>query len=683
MAIIDTLKKIFSNYNGQTPSDGKQVEDAFNENFETVKQSVNSAYDEIAQLGRKQSGNLFSQPYGIQKANGETGSSSNFVHTEFIPITINSIIQIRAINSAAVSPCYFYDESKKPISDVGLGDTAGVFEFEINSGNIPANARYFIATGLVSDTYWIRFFSTGDVLRYANKFEERGLKKVTILGSTQTNCISYSEGKITIPADLVVVIEGVLYFKRSILQTLEIDTGRSHRILYNWANNEFYSEEATSLTTTYGNAGIYFVGFLRPSDGDFDVKTVFYNINGNIRLQAIYLHASTGNDSRGTIDQQTLTNKFYNENTQNRLTFFNAQNELTNAQNVSLNAVLMLNIYTPDIQSQDQYSLQRMYTTGTPLLAFYIKDIDGNKIGDTLYITPDDKVALSDKIWYAKKNFSNGASVEVIIDDNLITTNFSSTGIGFYVHRSRYIDAGGIISRKLYCNLGASTSGYPWHLKAVANLGAIWKTYNVGGSAWVCYIEGQLDYSSTPIAANRSMMNELARLFKDNDDNGYYPDSISIMCGLGDANVLSTGGYTLGSVDKALSVDLTNLSPTNWYTDAPTEWLRDVSINMMACLVWLSQRFPYAQIILMTCQATTNVNYPTDKIILVNKLIEDMAKRLAIPVIDFFGQCGISDVTRTTAIFLKSDNLHPNDDGDVLLANYAILKLKNILHYRR
>jgi hypothetical protein len=53
MAIIDTLKKIFSSYNGQTPSTGKEVEDAFNENFETIKESVNSAYDGIAQLSRE------------------------------------------------------------------------------------------------------------------------------------------------------------------------------------------------------------------------------------------------------------------------------------------------------------------------------------------------------------------------------------------------------------------------------------------------------------------------------------------------------------------------------------------------------------------------------------------------------------------------------------------------------
>jgi hypothetical protein len=52
MAIIDTLKKILSSYNGQTPSTGKEVEEAFNQNFETVKQSVNSAYDQMTQIER-------------------------------------------------------------------------------------------------------------------------------------------------------------------------------------------------------------------------------------------------------------------------------------------------------------------------------------------------------------------------------------------------------------------------------------------------------------------------------------------------------------------------------------------------------------------------------------------------------------------------------------------------------
>ncbi|MDO9634194.1 MAG: hypothetical protein Q7J05_04015 [Paludibacter sp.] len=41
MSVIGTLKKIFSNYNGQTPSTGKEIEDAFNDNFTDVKESVN------------------------------------------------------------------------------------------------------------------------------------------------------------------------------------------------------------------------------------------------------------------------------------------------------------------------------------------------------------------------------------------------------------------------------------------------------------------------------------------------------------------------------------------------------------------------------------------------------------------------------------------------------------------
>ena len=40
MSVIGTLKKIFSNYNGQTPSTGKEIEDAFNDNFEEVKSAI-------------------------------------------------------------------------------------------------------------------------------------------------------------------------------------------------------------------------------------------------------------------------------------------------------------------------------------------------------------------------------------------------------------------------------------------------------------------------------------------------------------------------------------------------------------------------------------------------------------------------------------------------------------------
>ncbi|MEA4975743.1 MAG: hypothetical protein VB046_08415 [Paludibacter sp.] len=46
MSVIGTLKKIFSNYNGQTPSTGKEIEDAFNDNFEDVKTAVNKLSDD-------------------------------------------------------------------------------------------------------------------------------------------------------------------------------------------------------------------------------------------------------------------------------------------------------------------------------------------------------------------------------------------------------------------------------------------------------------------------------------------------------------------------------------------------------------------------------------------------------------------------------------------------------------
>ncbi|MEA4918169.1 hypothetical protein, partial [Proteiniphilum sp.] len=44
------LKKIHSNYNGQTPSTGKEVEDAFNENFDTVKDEIETTNANLVQL---------------------------------------------------------------------------------------------------------------------------------------------------------------------------------------------------------------------------------------------------------------------------------------------------------------------------------------------------------------------------------------------------------------------------------------------------------------------------------------------------------------------------------------------------------------------------------------------------------------------------------------------------------
>jgi len=50
MAVINTLKKILSSFNGQTPSTGKEVEDAFNDNFETVRQFVNGISNQLSAL---------------------------------------------------------------------------------------------------------------------------------------------------------------------------------------------------------------------------------------------------------------------------------------------------------------------------------------------------------------------------------------------------------------------------------------------------------------------------------------------------------------------------------------------------------------------------------------------------------------------------------------------------------
>lgn len=51
MAIIDTLFQIASSFNDQLPSTGKDIEDAFNQNFEKVKQSVNNLEEQISQTG--------------------------------------------------------------------------------------------------------------------------------------------------------------------------------------------------------------------------------------------------------------------------------------------------------------------------------------------------------------------------------------------------------------------------------------------------------------------------------------------------------------------------------------------------------------------------------------------------------------------------------------------------------
>jgi hypothetical protein len=134
------LKKIQSNYNGQTPSTGKEVEDAFNQNFETVENAINK-YDALDL-------NMFTGSGYINKNTGEVTSGSSYVNTGFMPVINATDIVLTGFdgaNGGAQALCAFYNKYKTFISVYTAG-TAGDTTVTIPASSFPAEAYYIRCT---------------------------------------------------------------------------------------------------------------------------------------------------------------------------------------------------------------------------------------------------------------------------------------------------------------------------------------------------------------------------------------------------------------------------------------------------------------------------------------------------------------------------------------------------------
>lgn len=642
-------------------------------------------------------GSTYRYKGGINKTTGNSGGIENFVYTDYIPLTKYSISYIKAWNSENLTPCAFYDKDKNFISSLSF-EEEGMVEIHLNSSNIPENTSYIRSTGSSFYSNMLQICSSDLVYQMLkdndnliDAINNKSFKRISILNASSDSCISIdtTTNVINIPKGLIIFIQEDDSFKNSIEQSININYPLStNKLIYNKEDNTFslvrYSEDISY------NSNILLVGYLRISSSEFTGNIAGYKINGIYFSNQIRTYSSFNYNP--ITDYEVPTTKAvtkYIGNNQNKLVFFEWNNSLTTTQNNLLAAIKYLKIHVNNININHIYSLQRLYTGTSTLVAFYIRDIDGTNLGQTLSITESDKVPITDTLWYAKKPFVDGSELEIIVDDSLITSNFGSTSNGFNVLRNCYVLKNSIVENtkyigKLYCNLGASSSGYPWHPAAVSKLGATWKTYNVGGSSWrVPSTDTVLDYSDTPIAANRTMMNQVARLLKDNTDSGYYPDSITLMCSLGDANLSAQYNFgTMGTLEDALHVELGNTTPETWF-DLPDDIKRNTAKTIAYCILMLTNRFPYTQLILATNYAVNNANYPTDQLEIVNNLLRDIGARFGIPVIDFFKECGINDLTNTYTTYLKDDMLHPNNAGDILLANYAELKLRKVISYRK
>lgn len=491
-------------------------------------------------------------------------------------------------------------------------------------------------------------------------------RSVFLFDSSISRMISYDNTSkiLTIPSNLLAYIEGKSY-KYTVAQSLTIINYALCAIMYNYENNTFYEQAGILGYSTLGR----FPAFQIRNGSIEGIHTMWHMNNG--RIISFYYDKP--------FDYSVL-NKMFN--------LREATSATLSARLQSLQAIKDIKITCEDYKYK--YSIQGLSATGNYLTIQVCNNLTGALLGPIVYFTDADVLSVFDTTYIRfRKSESYEAKIvtfDVVLDiANLGADTYTGLVTKIYVHTSNYIIPE-YFEPKQYLNLGASTSGGFWHKRAVESLnGLVWKSKNVGGCVWRSLNGAVLDYTGVN-NANNCMMNQVARLFKDFTDNGYYPDSITLMAGLGDAQPTSSIGGTIGTFADALDVDLTGLTPENWLSTAPESYRMNTAKSMSAVLKFISTQFPFSQLILVTVGPTMNSTeggYYMPRVLEVNEIIRQVGARFGIPVIDMIAESGINDLTGNGTTFMSADNVHPNAAGELVMQKYMALKLKGILHYRK
>lgn len=256
---------------------------------------------------------------------------------------------------------------------------------------------------------------------------------------------------------------------------------------------------------------------------------------------------------------------------------------------------------------------------------------------------------------------------------------------------------------KKYANISSSTfSSFQWHQSTVEKLGFEYTNFGMGGACHRPYNNAKfnLNYQDkTEPTADRNILNQVAKICTEYLSSGYYPDVIASCCVLNDCytNAIPVGtdpATKIGSAEEAMAATLPQLDLTSAQTiedtfsaffdsDSPdVVAVRGNSMKMMRLsFELLMQRFPFAQIIICSCQQVTSDSFNQEAITLFNQEQKKLAQLLAIPYIDINGECGINQITAST--FLRDDHLHPNAAGQTVYSNYMIEKLNSEISFRR
>jgi lysophospholipase L1-like esterase len=233
-----------------------------------------------------------------------------------------------------------------------------------------------------------------------------------------------------------------------------------------------------------------------------------------------------------------------------------------------------------------------------------------------------------------------------------------------------------------YCALGASTAAMGWQTEVAKKISSNYKCYAIGGTRWSHTSSSVIDYSNNASdnAQNRVMSNELARLIKDKSETGYYPDLITIMCGLNDA---ASGIGILGTFEKAFAIDMSKITIEDWFTNPNYKKSRETVYGSTRFVIEnIVRNFPKSQLIILLPQQCSNGGYNYENILATNIAIEKIANRYAVPVIDLFKESGITDAGGLITQYLREDGVHPNAAGEKLLTNLLIKRL-HYLYFKK
>ncbi|MDR1676267.1 MAG: hypothetical protein LBR86_07355, partial [Tannerella sp.] len=135
------LTKIRSSYNGQTPSTGKEVEDAFNDNFEAIDASLET----LGALNQ----DLFSFPGYISGYNGKVVDSDSYLHTVYIPVVNAKSITVTGFSGGPVTGLAliaFYNKYKTHTGMFGTGTEPADVTATVPAASFPQDTYYVRCT---------------------------------------------------------------------------------------------------------------------------------------------------------------------------------------------------------------------------------------------------------------------------------------------------------------------------------------------------------------------------------------------------------------------------------------------------------------------------------------------------------------------------------------------------------